>query len=45
MFTNTLLCSSLAYLIVESKLGLELDLFAKQININKYFSQLNSNFS
>ena len=45
MFTNALLCSSLAYLIVESKLGLELDLFAKQMNINKYFSQLNSNFS
>ena len=45
MFTNALLCSSLTYLIVESKLGLVLDLFAKQMNINKYFSQLNSNFS
>ena len=45
MFTNTLLCSSLVYLMVESKLGLELDLFAKQININKYFSKLSSNFS
>ena len=45
MFTNALLCSSLAYLIVESKLGLELHLFAKQMNINKLFLKSGSNIS
>ena len=37
MFTNTLLCLSLTSLIVEFKLGHELDLFTKQMNINKPF--------
>jgi len=36
---NTLLCFRLARLIVESKLRLEFDLFAKQI-INKFFHEL-----
>ena len=44
MFTNTLLCSNLTYLIVESKLRLELNLFAKQMKINKYFPKSSSNF-
>ena len=35
LFTNILLCLNLAHLIIKLKLGLELDLFAKQTNINK----------
>ena len=35
LFTNILLCLNLAHLINKLKLGLELDLFAKQTNINK----------
>ena len=40
---NTLLCFRLARLIVESKLRLEFDLFAKQI-INKFFHELTLNY-
>ena len=35
LFTNILLFLNLAHLINKLKLGLELDLFAKQTNINK----------
>ena len=35
MFINKLLCLRLIHLIIESKLRLEFDLFAKQTNINK----------
>ena len=38
LFTNTLLCLSLARLIGEPKVGLELDLFDKRTNINPFFS-------
>ena len=37
MFTNKLLCLNLTHLIIESKLRPELDSFAKQTNINKFF--------
>ena len=37
---NTLLCLSLVCLIVEPKLMLNFDLFAKQTNINKLFPEL-----
>ena len=40
MFTNKLLCLNLTHLIIESKLRLELDSFAKQMNINKLFSRV-----
>ena len=37
LFTDTVLCLSLACLIVEHKLMLELDLYVKQTNMNKLF--------
>ena len=37
LLTNTLLCLSLARLIIKRKVGLKLDLFTKQTNINKFF--------
>jgi len=36
----TLLCLSLAHLIFEPKLGLELGLLAKEMNINELFLKL-----
>ena len=44
LFTNTLLYLSLTHLIVELKLRLELNLFAKQKNINNFFLELNLNY-
>ena len=45
LFKNILLCLNLAYLIIEHKLELEFGLFAKQTNINKFFSQSSSRYS
>jgi len=45
MITNTLLCLNLSRLIIKPKVQLELDLFTKQTNINKYFLEPNSNCS
>ena len=39
-FTNTLLCSNLVRLTIEPKLGFELGLVVKQMNINKSFPKL-----
>ena len=44
LFTNALLYLSLTHLIVELKLRLELNLFAKQKNINNFFLELNLNY-
>ena len=44
LFTNALSYLSLTHLIVELKLRLELNLFAKQKNINNFFLELNLNY-
>jgi len=40
IFISILLCLNLTYLIVKSKLVLELSLFVKQKNMNKLFLEL-----
>ena len=40
LFMNILLCLISVHLIIKSKVGLEFDLFTKQMNINKHFPKL-----
>ena len=42
LFTNRLLCLSLAHLLIEFKLGFKLDLFAKINEHKQVFSQAKS---
>ena len=44
LFTNALSYLNLTHLIVELKRRLELNLFAKQKNINNFFFELNLNY-